>query len=135
MKNNCNWDHGNQEKKGKKLILDRGPNGLIDRNEKRFYLTVFLFVVLLCDVCFIVLYVFFCAIFHGHIRMTTKQIRKNVFPLTLRGGRTLNFPLGEPKSQWGDAYLLQFKYWLYFHSQLMALFHSYDTDTEINISC
>ena len=33
VKNNCNCDHGNPEKKGKKLTLDRGPSGQIDRDE------------------------------------------------------------------------------------------------------
>ena len=43
---------------------------------KRFYLTILLFVVLLRDICFIVRYMFFCAIFDRRIRMKTKQIRK-----------------------------------------------------------
>ena len=43
---------------------------------KRFYLTILLFVVLLCDSCFIVKYCIFCALFHRHIRMKTKKIRK-----------------------------------------------------------
>ena len=46
---------------------------------KRFYLTILLFVVLLCDICFIVRYMFFCTVFDRHIRIKTKQIRKKVF--------------------------------------------------------
>ena len=49
-------------------------------------------------------------------------------------GRTLNFPLRKAKSQWGDANyswgdasLRQFKYWLYFHSNIIALFHYCNT--------
>ena len=33
-KNSRNCDHGNPKKKGEKLTLDRGPSGLIDRDEK-----------------------------------------------------------------------------------------------------
>ena len=47
----------------------------IKTETKRFYLTILLFVVLLCNI-----YAFFCAIFHRHILMKTKQIRKKVFP-------------------------------------------------------
>ena len=103
---------------------------------KRFYLTIFcvrfycVIFVLLCDICFV------SAIFDHHIRIKTKQIRKKGIS-RLPGLRvTLNFSLGAAKSQWGDANyrsgdpsLLQFKYWLYFHSQEMALFHYNDTAT------
>ena len=34
VKHNRNGDHGNPKKKKKKKTLDRGPNGLIDRDEK-----------------------------------------------------------------------------------------------------
>ena len=108
-------------------------------NAKRFYLTIFLLVILLGNICFIVRYMFFCAIFDHQIRMKTKQIRKKrYFPLSLYGG-TLNFPLGEAKSQWEDANyrwedasLILFKYWLYFHLQVMTLLHYYDTATVRN---
>ena len=108
-------------------------------NAKRFYLTIFLFVILLGDICFIVRYMFFCAIFDHQIRMKTEQIRKKrYFPLSLYGG-TLSFPLGEAKSQWEhanyrweDASLILFKYWLYFHLQEMPLLHYYDTATVRN---
>ena len=81
----------------------------------------------------------FCAIFDHQIRKKIEQIRKkSYFPLSLYGG-TLNFRLGEAKSQrrdanyrWEDASLILFKYWLYFHSQVMPLLHYYDTATVRN---
>ena len=54
-------------------------------NAKRFCLTILLFVVLLCDICF-------CATFDRHIQIKTKQIKKKVFPA---------YPV------WGDA-----KFWI-----------------------
>ena len=55
---------------------------------KRFCLTIFLFVVLLSDICFIVRYMFFCTVFDRHIRMKTKQIsKKGVFRLPCIGVR------------------------------------------------
>ena len=59
---------------------------------KKIYLTIFLFVVSLCDICFIVRYVFFCTIFNRRIRIKTKQFRKKnlekkkYFPLILYDG-------------------------------------------------
>ena len=108
-------------------------------NAKRLYLTIFLFVILLGDICFIVRYMFFCAIFDHQIRMKTEQIRKKrYFSLSLYGG-TLNFPLGEAKSQWEDANnrwedvsLILLKYWLYFHLQVKPLHHYCNTDTVRN---
>ena len=103
---------------------------------KRFYLTILLLIVLLCDICF------FLRDIGRHIRMKTKQIKKKrYFPLTLYGG-TLNYRLGKAKFhwrdanyRWGDASLLQFKYWLYFHSQVMDLFIiTIPQRREINIS-
>ena len=51
---------------------------------KKFYSTILLFVVLLWKICFIVRFMFFCAIFDRQIRMKTKQIRKQrgIFRLT-----------------------------------------------------
>ena len=108
-------------------------------NAKRLYLTIFLFVILLGDICFIVRYMFFCVIFDHQIRMKTEQIRKKrYFSLSLYGG-TLNFPLGEAKSQWEDANyrwedvsLILLKYWLYFHLLVKPLHHYYNTDTVRN---
>ena len=108
-------------------------------NAKRLYLTIFLFVILLGDICFIVRFMFFCAIFDHQIRMKTEQIRKKrYFSLSLYGG-TLNFPLGEAKSQWEDANyrwedvsLILLKYWLYFHLQVKPLHHYCNTDTVRN---
>ena len=107
----------------------------MNTNAKRLYLTIFLFVILLGDICFIVRYMFFCAIFDHQIRMKTEQIRKKrYFSLSLCGG-TLNFPLGEAKSQWEDANyrwedlsLILLKYWLYFHLQVKPLHHYCNTD-------
>ena len=81
----------------------------------------------------------FCAIFDHQIRMKTEQIRKKrYFSLSLYGG-TLNFPLGEAKSQWEDANyrwedvsLILLKYWLYFHLLVKPLHHYYNTDTVRN---
>ena len=54
-------------------------------------------------------------------------------------GGTLNFPLGEAKSQWEDANyrwedvsLILLKYWLYFHLQVKPLHHYCNTDTVRN---
>ena len=73
---------------------------------KRFYLTILLFVVLLCDICFIVRCMFFWAIyvFLCDIRKNTKQIKKKFFPLTLNG-KTLNFPLWERQISMGGLKL------------------------------
>ena len=116
------------------------PNSNEDENKKVFFddfidcdlFNLRYLIVSLYDICF------FCAIFDRHIRMKIKQItveEKRYFPLTLYGG-TLNFPLWGAKSQWEDANyrwedasLLQLKYWLYFHSQVMALFHYCDSAT------
>ena len=108
-------------------------------NAKMLYLTIFLLVILLGDICYIVRYMFFCAIFDHQIRMKTEQIRKKrYFSLSLYGG-ALNFPLGEAKSQWEDANyrweevsLILLKYWLYFHLQVMPLHHYCNTDTVRN---
>ena len=98
---------------------------------------------------FIVRYLFYCVIYVFFVRYLTatfesrpNKLEKRYFPLTVHGG-TLNFPLGEDKSQWGDANyrlgdasLLQFKYGLYFLSQVMALFHYYIPLRCVNnISC
>ena len=65
--------------------------------------------------------------------MKTKQIRKKFFPAYHVWGNA-EFPVGEAKFQWGDANyqlgdasFLLFKYWLYFHARVMALFHYYET--------
>ena len=108
-------------------------------NAKRLYLTIFLFVILLGDICFIVRYVFFCAIFDHQIRMKTEQIRKKrYFSLSIYGG-TLNFSLGEGKSQWEDVNyrwedvpFILLKYWQYFHLQVKSLHHYCNTDTMRN---
>ena len=39
---------------------------------------------------------------------------------------------GDANYSWGDASLPQFKYWFYFHLQIMALFHYYDIATVQN---
>ena len=105
---------------------------------KRFYLTVLLWfycaiLVLLCGMCFL------GDIWPPHSTNDQTNWKKRYFPLTLCG-ETLNFPLREAKFQWGDATnrwgdasLLQFKCWLYFHSQVTILFHYYHTATVRNL--
>ena len=83
--------------------------------------------------------VFFCAIFDRHIRMKTKQIRKKkifmAYPvwgdaeLSIWGGQ---ISMGDASYRWEDVSPLQFKYWLYFHSQVKTLLHYYDTATVRN---
>ena len=107
----------------------------------RFHLTVLLFVVLLCNICSILRYMLFCAIFDRHIWMKTKQIRKQRhFRLTLFGG-TLDFPLGEAKSQmgdanyrWGDSSLLQSGY-IYIYKLWPCFITKIPLRLDINISC
>ena len=99
---------------------------------KRFYLTIF------CLWFCCAIYVLFCAIFDNHNRRKTKQIRKKKVFSAYPVGGTLNFPLevksrwGDANYRWGDVSFLQFKYWLYFHSQFMALFHYCDAATRNN---
>ena len=65
--------------------------------------------------------------------MKIKQIRKKLFPASLFGGGTQNFPLGEAKSQWEYAnYRWGTRPSYNLSSGYMALFHYYATATVRN---
>ena len=108
-------------------------------NAKRLYLTIFMFVILLGDICFIARYMFFCAIFDHQIRMKTEQIRKKKVFFAIPVWRDAEFSIrGSQISMedanycWEDVSLILFKYWLYFHLQVKPLHHYCDTDTVRN---
>ena len=107
----------------------------IKTETNKFYLTILLFVVLLCEICFLS-----CNISPPHFNEDQTNKKKRYFPLTRYGGSwifhrrkpNLNGDIGDAIYRWGDASLLQFKCWLYFHSRAMALFHYYDAATVRN---
>ena len=102
-------------------------------NAKRFYFTIFLFVILLGDICFIVRYMFFAQYLTTKFeRRPSKLEKKDISCYSCMGDaefsiRESQISMGDANYRWEDVSLILFKYWLYFHSQVMPLLHYYDT--------
>ena len=70
---------------------------------KTFFDTILLFVILLCDSCFIVRYMFLARYLTATFEWRPSKLeKKGISRLPCMRG-SLNFPLMEAKSQWGDA--------------------------------